>query len=319
MSDNNLTRTHDTQEEINAFLGFLISESFMAMVMCFILPLELWGFYEFYHSDEQKSKVVMRMRISLILNNVFAIFLIAFAIADASIVGMSQPVCDFFARMIAFIYLIGLIFAYLFLLQKVRLVSRFERDPLYIKMFWCTELALAAMMPMCIILYAIVTTGKLTPEGRCMQIDPQWTYWFFSVGNAFLSSMLIYLFSKPLWKMISLDNGTPDEYFRVLYRRNVFISSFAVLVTFSAVLGYGVLHYFAELHDRDDYNVIGMTLVGWDSFTLAICCRLTTVIWLPKSMQRCLGLDHRPTSEEHARAVVVVDSSRPLVVAPAAF
>lgn len=288
--NNNATIT-DSQALLDTYFGFEVSQLCMISIIAFFSPLEVWGFIEYLFASRPKShksntRIVKRLRISLMLNGFFTIVVESIVVVVTQIKDVSPPLCDFMAKAIAIIYLFGLVSGYLFLLQKVRLVSKFEHTKFYRNLLWGMEIALAMMAPTCFILYGIVTTGRTTAEGRCMQRFEQWTFWVFSVGNFALSSTLVYLFVTPLKKMADSEFSTTSKAFRRVYRKNVFFSVFSVLFTFAVVFTYGILHFLAEEWGMDEYNVIGLLIMSWDSFVLAACCRLTTNVWLPSIVQK---------------------------------
>lgn len=197
----------------------------------------------------------------------------------------------------------------MFLLQKVKLVSRFNRDWGFNWLLWGVQLALVVFIPACVVLYGVLTEGKVSSEGRCMQVFPIWTFWSFSATNVVLSIVLIYLFAAPLQRMAGTGLSTVQHELKRLYWRNLLASSVAVLFTSASIIIYGVMQYLANERLEDKYSVIGLLIMCWDSLVLAVCCRLTTFVWLPTRVNACLrggkgqeAVQEEPAEEEEEAA-----------------
>lgn len=153
-------------------------------------------------------------------------------------------------------------------------------------------------LPVLILVSGWIAGGKLTQENeRCMQILPMWSFILFGLGNLALSSALVYLFVMPLKanaRGVVGVTSIQQELWRQ-YQRNSAISATAVILTFSIIVTYGFLQHYAQEEQRDELNVVGLSLMCWEILVLAICCRLTSLVWLPKKC-RC----HRKTQDDRA-------------------
>lgn len=185
----------------------------------------------------------------------------------------------------------------MFLLQKVKLVSKFSRDRVFNLLLWGTQMALVVFIPGCVIMYGFVLEGKVTNEGRCIQLLPPWTFWAFSGANLVLSGVLIYLFAWPLRRMVNTGLSTVQHELRRLYWRNLLASSFAVVFTSAVVITYGVMQQLSLDRKEDEHAVLGLLIMSWDAIVLSACCRLTTFVWLPGRVRR-MGAKPPPPPEE---------------------
>ncbi|KAH9258168.1 hypothetical protein BASA81_003752 [Batrachochytrium salamandrivorans] len=271
--------------------AFAISQVVMVGVIACFLPLELWGFFEYWRTTPTRKDLVMkRLRWSLMLNCLFVVVVESIVTFDALARGISLETCNVLAKLIAC--------AYMFLLQKIKLVSKYSQDWGFNLLLWGMQYTLVLFIPGCIVLYGVVTEGKVSNEGRCMLVFPTWTFWSFSVANIALSTALIYLFASPLKRMVGTGLSTVQHELKSLYWRNLLASSFAVLFTSASVIIYGVMQHLANETLEDTYSAIGLLLMCWDSFVLAVCCRLTTFVWLPTRVRMCLRGEQDEAEEE---------------------
>lgn len=168
------------------------------------------------------------------------------------------------------------------------MVSKFSQNYVFTTMLRVTTVVLYVAIFAFIILMSNIITGRTTYEGRCMQILPPWSAWFFMACNVVLSITLIYLFVAPLRSMVNNTGlSTAQRELKTIYRRNMMISLFTVVFTTVTVNVYGAFAYFAEDEQRDELNVYGLIVITWDSFVLATCCRRVSMFWLPKLVYNC--------------------------------
>lgn len=290
----------------------------MLSLICPVLVVEVWGFVEYLRSGKKETQVMRRLRWCLFLNIVFLVVTEALVMATATVVGVSPEACVAMAKSIAVLYILGTCAAYLFLLQRVKLVSRFSQDWVFNRLYWVMETGLMIGIPVCVSVYSWIADGKVTAgsweEGgmRCRQVLPLWVFWSFSVLNLIISAALIYLFASPLRRMMNTGLSTMQSDLRRVYWRNLVIGSVAVLFTSVAVLTYGVLQYFAEQNNAPELSVVGLSLMSWDAFVLALCCRATTLVWLPEKARRLVA----PTASSREDAEAEEDVEDPEVQPP---
>ncbi|KAH9258171.1 hypothetical protein BASA81_003755 [Batrachochytrium salamandrivorans] len=277
------------------YAGFATSQAVMLSLICVVLVVEVWGFAEYLHSRKKESQVMRRLRWCLFLNIAFLAATEAIVLAAATLVGVPPEVCSAMAKSIAASYICGTCAAYLFLLQRVKLVSRFSQDRVFNRLYWLMETGLIMGIPVCVSVYAWIADGEVSPGlgeeggGRCRQVLPLWVFWSFSILNLVISTALIYLFASPLRRMMNTGLSAMQVDLRRVYWRNLVIGSVAVLFTSIAVLTYGVLQYFAEQNNTPELSVVGLGVMSWDAFVLAMCCRATTLVWLPAKIRQLIA------------------------------
>lgn len=280
----------DAQREASLFASFQISQIILCSIFALLLPVEFYGLAEFLRNggDKRHYRDVVSMRVCLFMSGVLSAVAVGFVTTTAFSTQVDPVMCDFLTKSITGSYLIAVLFTYIFLLQKAKLVGKFEvNDRFYQKVFRIAQFAITGLVPVAFIVSEILTYGKVTATEaqRCMQLVPMWFLWFFDCGNVLLSITLIYLFISPIHKSVQLAGSDAKEMKRV-YIKNATISSLAVVLTFCTVTTFNTLHQLAELHDVDELYTISLAVMCWDVVILGGAARLTTNIWLPLGLRK---------------------------------
>lgn len=213
----------------------------------------------------------------------------------------------------------------MFLLQKAKLVSRFEQANKFHKnMFMVVQWGICVMIVGGLVLGGALTHGRLTHGGHCMEVIPSQLVWFILVCNTFMCIALVYLFLQPLRKVAMPGNRNSVNDMAFVFKKNAFISSGAVIGTFIIATTYSVFVQLGESTGVDEYYTIGLSIMVWDVLILCVASRLTTNMWLPRYMTRILRIQNksqvsetRTTRNDNRASVACFERSRS--VAPKRF
>ncbi|KAH9258359.1 hypothetical protein BASA81_003408 [Batrachochytrium salamandrivorans] len=289
MSSDNYTNTSNPFQgsDDELFSQFQVSQVILSLILAICLPLETVSFFT-YMNKPSKSRSVALLRISLFCNGVCAAVTVSLVTSIAFSYNYALITCQVIAKCTAGCYFMGVLFAYVFLLEKAKLVGKFEiGDATYRFVFKVAHFGIAAMVPVCCALVVALTEAKLTPQGRCLQLIPVYLPWTFIAMNVPLSIALLYLFIYPIHKNVSMA-GPEQARMRRVYANNAMISSLAVCLTFGLMVCYVTMHIFANAGHLDHLYTLGLLILAWDVLVLFAATRLTTVIWLPDSVAaRC--------------------------------
>lgn len=289
MNATNVTEV-DSDAIVTTYQVFLIAQIVMVSLIYLVFPIEFIAFCEYQYAQRlraRKDRIMGRLRWCLMLNALMVMIAETLVLNIAYQTGLQLWQCDTIAKSTGIVYLFGVCFAYLFLLQKVKLVSKFLQDRTFHRVLWWVECIVMMLVPGCIPLYGYFVVGRITKEGRCIQTMPLWIFWSFSSANTVMSVALIYLFVTPLKRFANMQISAVQIELKRIYWWTMVVSSFAVVFTATVVLGYGLLHYFAEISNEHQLSVIGLCVMSWDGFVVAMCCRLTTFCWIPTRCRKC--------------------------------
>lgn len=306
MSSDNYTLYQGTDEEL--FSQFQVSQIVLCFLLAVCLPLETVSFFG-YMSRASKNRSVVLLRVSLYCNGVCAAVTVAFVTSIAFSFDYSLTTCLALTKCTAGCYFMGVLFAYVFLLEKAKLVGKFEiGDATYRTVFKVARFGIAAMVPVCCTLVVALTEAELTPQGRCLQLIPVYLPWTFMAMNVPLSIALLYLFIYPIHKNVSMA-GPEQARMRRVYVNNAVISSMAVCLTFGLMVCYVTMHILANAHHVDRLYTLGLLILAWDVLVLFAATRLTTTIWLPDGIAaRCRAKKTSSLPAMRSRSVVNVKS-----------
>lgn len=83
------------------YRAFAVSQIVMLGVIACFLPLELWGFAEYWRASRRRQDVIMkRLRWSLVLNGLLLVVVECIITFDALATGMSLETCNVLAKLI---------------------------------------------------------------------------------------------------------------------------------------------------------------------------------------------------------------------------
>lgn len=184
----------------------------------------------------------------------------------------------------------GVITDCIFLLQKARVVGKFEiNDKRYQFLFKLAQVSLVGMMPGGLVLTAVLAEGRVTPGGRCVQVFPMWFIWTFGALTSVLVLVLAYLFFYPIRRNVFLNSAGGGRAMHQLYVKNATISTTSISITFVLFFAvYAPLHQLAAGSLNDSYYAAAMASLAWTGPVTCIASKLTTNVWLPSGVRRLL-------------------------------
>jgi hypothetical protein len=207
-------------------------------------------------------------------------------------------------------------FAFLFLLDKAKLAGSFEKGMFYRILAKATELLVITLIPFMLAPMVLSTfRGELIFEGNCVIRGESFSVWFFAVASSGMSSVMIYLFVKPLYTnavRMKQQNVSAANRIMKVAKRNASIAGVAVTSTFVACTIYaGLTEYALQFGKLGDHlHILGLVLtIPWDMMITGVCIRLTTTIWLPSQIVTRLN---SKTSEKDSSNQTDAEATNPL-------
>ncbi|KAH9262299.1 hypothetical protein BASA82_000640 [Batrachochytrium salamandrivorans] len=278
-----------SQREDAAFAGYQISQIVLCSLFALALPLEYVGFAQYLYKVRCGQELnLWWLRISLFASSVIFTAFLAVVTVMAFATAVSAYECSALAKSYGALYVGGVITDCTFLLQKARVVGKFEiSDKRYQFLFKSAQVSLVGMMPGGLVLTAVLAEGKLTPSGRCVQVFPMWFIWAFGALTSQLVLVLAYLFIYPIRRSVFLNLGSGGKGMHKLYVKNATISTVSTSITFVLFFAvYAPLHQIAASSLDDSYYAVAMASLAWTGPVTCAASRLTTNVWLPNGVRK---------------------------------